>query len=162
MEFLTTVKEDSNDDAGTFVGARLTSDSVKNLSRWMKDEGIKKKIPNSKLHVTVILDKNKSFEYQPIKYDPPLEIDSTTYRLERFDTKEGKGALVLVFSSPEFEERHHKAKDEHSIEWDYLFYQPHITLSYDNDQEIEDIRKPQFPMFIDKEYVNPHNTEGHK
>jgi hypothetical protein len=153
VNFLTIVKEDSSDDTGTFVGARLTRDSVKDLSRWMKDEGIKKKVPNSKLHVTVILDKEKSFDHQPIKYDPPLEIDSTTYRLERFDTKDGKGALVLVFSSPEFEKRHHDAKDEHSIHWDYLYYQPHITLSYDNDQNIEDIRKPQFPVYIDKEYV---------
>ncbi len=158
MEFLTAVKEDSSDDTGTFVGARLTRDSIKNLVRWMKDEGIKKKVPSSKLHVTVILDKNKSFDYQPIKYDPPLEIDSTTYRLEKFDTNDGKGALVLVFSSPDFEKRHHSAKSEHSIEWDYLYYQPHVTLSYDNEQDIEDIRIPQFPIYIEKEYVEDHNN----
>lgn len=157
MKFLTIVEEGSSESTGTFVGARLTRDSIKNLSRWMKDEGIKKKVPNSKLHITVIIDKSKPFDYQPIKYDPPLEIDSTTYRLENFDTKEGKGALVLTFSSPEFEQRHHDIKNKHSIDWDYLYYQPHITLSYDNDQNIEDICKPQFPIYIDKEYVEETN-----
>jgi 2'-5' RNA ligase len=140
---------------GTFVGARLTRESERDLMQWMRDNGLRKRQPKARLHITVIGDKKKEFDWTPAKFEPPLEADKTTYKLERLG-EDGK-AVVLSFSVPELEKRHREGIKKHGITWDHSQYHPHITLSMDPTQlnDIERLLMPTFSLYVKNEYVQP-------
>jgi 2'-5' RNA ligase len=138
---------------GTFVGARLTRDSERKLMQWMRDNGLRKRQPKARLHITVIGDKDKEFDWTPAKFVPPLEAEKTTYKLERLG-KEGE-AVVLSFSVPELEKRHRDGIKKYGITWSHPQYHPHITLSMDPTElnDIERLLMPTFSIYVANEYV---------
>jgi len=150
MEFLETIRENDSSGPGKFVGARLTRDSERAIMRWMRDNGLRKKEPRARLHITVVGDKEQNFDWEPATFDPPLEIDSSTYKLEKFDD-----AIVLSFSVPELEKRHEAAVKKYGINWKYPTYQPHLTLSFDETglNNMDRLLKPTFPMYVSNEYA---------
>ena len=148
------------ESVGTFVGARVTRDSERKLTQWMRDNGLRKKEPQSRLHITVLSDKNTPFDWEPVKFDPPLEVNQNTYKLERLG-EDGK-ALVLSFACPELEKRHHEGREKHAIDWPHPTYHPHITLSMDPTKLNDDrkLRLPTFPIYVQTEYVQPYEFNG--
>lgn len=159
LEFLDTIREDDSSESGKFVGAKLTRDSERKLMHWMRENGLRKKEPRANLHITVVLDKNKDFDWNPAVFEPPLEIDAGSYKLERFGKDDD--TVVLSFSCSELEHRHEKAIKDHGIHWDHPTYQPHITLSKDP-KELNDLERtllPTFPLYIEKEYTEPFQKE---
>ena len=152
LEFLETIRENDSSEPGKFVGARLTRDSERAIMRWMRDNGLRKKEPRARLHITVVGDKEQNFPWHPATFDPPLEIDSSTYKLEKFGD-----AIVLSFSVPELEKRHEAAVKKYGINWKYPTYQPHLTLSFDETglNSIDRLLKPTFPMYVANEYAQP-------
>lgn len=155
LEFLEVIREDDSSEPGKFVGARLTRESEKQLMHWMRETGLRKKQPRKRLHITVIGDPTHDFDWIPATFDPPLEVDASSYKLKRFGGE--NECVVLVFSCPELEERHHKARKYHGIHWDHDHYQPHITISVDPTElnNIDDLLLPTFPLYIEKEYEQP-------
>jgi 2'-5' RNA ligase len=153
LEFLDTIRENDSSEPGKFVAARLTRDSERALMTWMRDNGLRKKEPRSRLHITIIGDKGQNFAWNPATFDPPLEIDSHTYKIEKF----GNGVIVLSFSVPELEQRHEQAIEKYGITWDHPTYQPHITLSVDPTglNNIERLLVPTFPLYVAHEYAQP-------
>ncbi len=154
LEFLETIREDeSTSGPGKFVGARLTRDSERAIMQWMRENGLRKKEPRARLHITVVGDKEQDFDWNPATFDPPLEIDPHTYSLEKF----GDDAIVLSFSVPELEKRHQAACDKHGIDWKHDTYQPHLTLSFDPTglNDMNRLLKPTFPMYVANEYAQP-------
>lgn len=153
LTFFGTIRENDSDGAGTFVGARLTRDSERDITRWMRDNGLRKKEPRARFHITVVGDKEHNFDWNPATFKPPLEIDPASYKIEKFD----HGSIVLSFSVPELEKRHEQAVEEHALHWDFPTYQPHLTLSYDPTDlnNVERLLTPTFPMYVANEYVQP-------
>ena len=154
LELLETFREDEvSSGPGKFVGARLTRDSERAIMQWMRDNGLRKKEPRARLHITVIGDADNDFPWNPATFEPPLEIDPHTYKLEKF----GDDALVLSFSVPELEKRHEAACSEHGIDWKHPTYQPHLTLSFDPKglNNMERLLKPTFPLYVASEYAQP-------
>lgn len=153
LAFLETIKED--DTGGTFVGARLTRDSERQLMHWMRENGLRKREPRARLHVTVIGDPNRQFDWNPATFEPPLETDAASYKLERFGGDDK--FVVLSFSCTELEKRHLMGRKKHGISWEFDHYQPHITLSEDPNKlnDLERLLLPRFPLFIQNEYVQP-------
>lgn len=135
--------------AGTFVGAKLTPETETRLLNWLERAGVENATPREDLHVTVVGHKTKEFPWTPKQFQP-LEIDPETVSLDIFG--DDKDTLVLRFDSPELEERHKWARDTFDIDWDYDEYKPHITLGKDTGVSPKDIPKPNFTLFIDKEY----------
>jgi hypothetical protein len=153
LEFLGTIRENAFNEPGKFVGARLTRDSERALMQWMRENGLRKKEPRARLHITVVGDKEQNFDWNPATFEPPLEIDPSSYKIEKFDD----GAIVLSFSVPELEKRHEWAIKQYGIQWKYPTYQPHITLSYDPTglNNTERLLTPTFPMYVANEYAQP-------
>jgi hypothetical protein len=153
-ELFTTLIEEHT--VGTFVGARMTRESEKLVADWMRDNGMRKKEPRSNFHITVLGDSDKSFPWHPATFEPHLEIDSDTYRLEKFDN----GAIVLAFSIPELEARHEQGCKDHGITWSFPTYQPHLTLSFDPTglNNMKRLVVPTFPIYVQGEYVEPWTT----
>lgn len=156
LEFLEVIREDDrSSEPGKFVGARLTRESERQLMHWMRETGLRKKQPRSRLHITVIGDPTRNFDWTPATFDPPLEVDASSYKLKRFGGE--NECVVLVFSCPELEARHHKARKEHGVHWDHEHYQPHITISVDPTglNNIDDLLLPTFPLYVKNEYEQP-------
>lgn len=152
--FLGAIREESSSVQGKFVGARFTRESEKKLMDWMRENHLRKKEPRARLHVTVIGDPQKDFDWNPATFEPPLEVDPRSYRLERF--KDGE-VLVLRFTVPELEKRHREGCEKHGITWKHPTYDPHVTLSFDPKGLNDDRRllTPTFPLYIQGEYVQP-------
>lgn len=159
LEFFAALKREKspNEVEGKFIGARLDRASEDKLIQWMKDNGIKSPTPKASLHITVIIS-NKDFPWEDMTYSPKLEINPSSYKLAKFG--EDKDILVLKFDQPDLEKRHHSAKEEHKIDWDFSVYEPHITISDNPDNDIDRILLPTFPMFISHEYNNPNPNES--
>ena len=153
LEFFGIIRENESNGTGKFVGARLTRDSERDITRWMRDNGLRKKEPRARMHITVIGDKEYNFPWNPATFSPPLEIDPSSYKIQKFD----HGSIVLSFSVPELEKRHEQAIKDHAIQWDFPTYQPHITLSYDptSMNNIERLLLPTFPLYVSHEYEQP-------
>lgn len=153
LEFFGIIRENDSSNTGTFVGARLTRDSERAIMRWMRDNGLRKKEPRARFHITVVGDKERSFDWNPATFDPPLEVDPSSYKIEKFD----EGSIVLTFSVPELEKRHEQAIEKYGINWKFPTYQPHLTLSYDPTElnNIERLLRPTFPIYIANEYAQP-------
>ena len=153
LEFLDSIRENDSSGPGKFVGARLTRDSERAVMQWMRDNGLRKKEPRARLHITVIGSPDQNFDWNPATFDPPLEIDPHTYKLEKF----GDDAIVLSFSVPELEKRHEAGCEKHGIEWKHPTYQPHLTLAFDPTglNSMERLLKPTFPLYVASEYAQP-------
>lgn len=156
VEFIASIEGENDEPKGTFIGAKLTSDSNNLLKKWMDDNQIKKAYPKKKFHVTVAMDKNRDLSWNPATFTPTLEIDPGSYKIKKFND-----FLVLSFSCPELEKRHDKAIKMHNINWDFDSYQPHITFSKDPNSlnDMEKILLPTFPIHINNEYVEPFNSD---
>ena len=153
LEFLGIIRENDSSGTGTFVGARLTRDSERAIMRWMRDNGLRKKEPRARFHITVVGDKERSFDWNPATFDPPLEVDPSSYKINKFD----EGSIVLTFSVPELEKRHEQAVEKYGINWKFPTYQPHLTLSYDPTDlnNIDRLLRPTFPIYVANEYAQP-------
>lgn len=138
---------------GTFVGARLDTESEDKLVNWLQKTGLQNTEPRENIHITIIGDKKRQFPWKPRKY-APLEIDPSTMSIDLFGEDEYK-ALVLRFESPELEERHLWGKDTYGIDWKFPEYNPHITLGYDTGVEPGRVPIPDFPLFVAGEYAQP-------
>lgn len=151
LEFFSALKrEPSENEVGTFVGARLDRSSEDKLIHWMKENGIKTPTPKARLHITVIRSADKEFPWEDMTYTPKLEINPSSYKLAKFG--EDNDTLVLKFEQPALEKRHSDAREEHKIDWEFPQYEPHITLSNNEENDIEGMLLPSFPLFISKEY----------
>lgn len=151
LEFYAVTEDDSK--TGTFVGAKLSPDTEKDILDWYDRVGMENPEPREDLHITLIGDKKREFPWDCQEY-PPLEIDPSTFSLEEFGDEEDK-ALVLRFESPELEERHWWGRETHNIDWKFPVYKPHITLGYDTGLNPEDLPMPDFPLIITGEFTTP-------
>ena len=155
VEFFSALRrEPSKNEVGTYVGARLDRASEDKLIHWMKENGIKSPTPKARLHITVISSHDQAFPWEDMTYSPKLEIDPSSFQLAQFGENEDK--LVLKFNQSDLEKRHHDAREEHKIDWDFPQYEPHITLSDNPDNDLDKILLPSFPIFISNEYNQPH------
>ena len=136
---------------GTFVGVRLTSRSIAQLQGWMDQNLLDHAEPAETLHTTLVISKDKPIAIHPLKYDPVVLIDPSTYEIELFG--DDKDVMVLSFDSEFLQARHMQLRQKYNLSWDFPEYNPHITLSY-TPQEIQtDLEPPTFEIELEREYV---------
>lgn len=129
---------------GTFIGIKLTDDSNEQLENWCEENNIN----YEPFHVTLILDEHQKIPYIPVRYDPPLTLNSKTYKFDIFED-----ALVLLFDSAKLSKKHLMLRDKYNIKWDFDEYRPHITLDYEWDAKKSNrIQLPDFPIKLSHEY----------
>lgn len=110
--------------------------SVKNwkdIIKWAKDQGIADLIKERDLHVTVAFSKEKVnwWDFTPNKKD--VVVDLKNAKVEKL-----WDALVMKFQSKDLEKDWKKYVDG-GASWDYETYMPHISVSYNKDQDISKV-----------------------
>lgn len=140
-------------DAGLYVYRPLTPESANRLHTWATEIGLPNVVPAELMHVTQVHSKQAVDGLEPLStlLDVPEQ--------PRFLASLGdKGALVLFIGGKELHERFAAAKAA-GAEWDFPFYRPHITLSYDagpNDQWPM-MDGPAFPLQLGPEVFQASN-----
>lgn len=152
IEFLTITK---GEPTGTFIGVCPTQKTCLALIDWMRDNGITDPVDAKDLHCTLLLDKEKSIPWSNREYSPTLVINPHTYQLDEMG-----GALVLIFDSPELQERHQWGREEYCIDWKYPEYITHVTLSYRPNKSACDLTPPAFPLEFSHEFHQIHGADG--
>lgn len=141
------------EEEGTFVGLRLSPQTVTNLQKWMRENDINQPVPPEEMHVTLVLSRDKKFDWFEHTYDKPLKIQPDSFSLELFG--EDKNVLVLKFECDELRRKHMAAREEFGIEWNFDDYCPHVTLSHDVEKQCDDLEPPKFPLVLINEYTEP-------
>lgn len=129
--------------------------NAKEIIAHFKGRGFKTTLPADDLHVTV------AYSRQPVDWiavgeswsgsdrDGNLEVSPGGARvMERFgqDSK----AVVMVFASSDLRWRHETIKEK-GASWDWDDYQPHITLSYEFDGDIDQVEPWQGRILLGPE-----------
>ena len=132
---------------GTYAAVRFDNETVKNLKRYVKENGIPN--PNTDWHTTLLYSRKHLVNYKPTKKYATM-MEGVAKDFELYD--DGK-VLALNFSCPPLYQRHHKLMLEHGATYDYDQYRPHVTLSYDaSNVNIDELPEIDFPIRIVGEY----------
>lgn len=97
------------------------------LIRWATDQGFKTTLNPKDIHVT-IAHSSKKVDWRKIQD----ELDNLVIQGGKREIKPlgDKGAVVLMFESPELNKRW-KDIVKSGASWDYLHYNPHVSITYD-------------------------------
>lgn len=139
---------------GQFVGVKFSPRTVAKLVEWCKANDVPNREDAANYHTTVILSRARKFKYDPLRWNPPLRVEPTSFKLDLFGPNKDK--LVLTYDCAELDARHWAARVEHKLSWDFPEYIPHITLCNFEHAFQGDISKlpvPDFPLEIVAEYV---------
>lgn len=138
--------------ANLYVSRPLTAGSAQRLHDWAVAQGITNPVPPELMHVTQVRSTAEVEGLEPLS----TLVDAGTNRWLAQLGKER--CLVMHFSSPELTARFLEAKAA-GASWDFDFYRPHITLSYDagavNDFMMLDA--PDFPIQLGPEEFKANN-----
>lgn len=153
---LQTLNENKNPHKGTYVGVKLSSESVKEVMRGIKEIGIPNPVNESSMHITVIYSRKHLPDFEPrgkLKLDEEVLVD----KLDTFPQQTGEGkVLVLKLKAPTLVARHEAIMKEHKATYDFDEYIPHVTLSYDcgdfDPKSVENLEKYFYQLFVDEEY----------
>jgi hypothetical protein len=139
---------------GVYGSFKLTEDSTKKLSEWIKDNNVIEPVEDEDFHITTTYS----------KVDPEQEIIPSEKNNIRLDHKEfsiatyGR-ALVIEVESKDLETIHKSAIDS-GASYDYETYKPHITISYNaeaNENIIPLLFPPDFDIVLSHEEVESLN-----
>ena len=141
---------------GVYGSFKLTEDSTKKLSEWIKDNNVIEPVEDEDFHITTTYS----------KVDPEQEIIPSEKNNIRLDHKEFSIAtyglaLVIEVESKDLETIHKSAIDS-GASYDYETYKPHITISYNaeaNENIIPLIFPPDFDIVLSHEEVEPLKEE---
>lgn len=139
---------------GTYAGVRFSPTTVENLSKFIEDNNIPNPVPPSKFHTTLLYSRKHLPNFKP-KGNLDKPIYGKPKKLEAWNTRDGKNALVLTFKCKALEDRHSELMDQHDATYDFPTYKTHVTLSYDigDDFSIDSISASSIDeLEIDKEY----------
>lgn len=145
---------------GLYVGVKYAPESVISLATYCKVLGLKNPIEPDDIHTTVVYSRSMPTRgmYIAQGYIDPQKVTGP-FRPQLFG--ENKDTLVLVFSSPYLTNRH-RYSEYLGCQYDFPDYLPHITLSYDsNEEELERAKAFPFigPVYIIEEYAEPINKD---
>lgn len=113
-------------------------------------QGFNSTIPAEEMHVTIVYSRDP-VDWMKVgsSWDSTIEVPMGGPRLmEQFDG----GAKVLLFYCQEVQWRHEWATEIAEASWDYDEYQPHITISYSEDNpSVEDVEPYQGEIVLGPE-----------
>ena len=128
---------------GTYAAVRFDAESKKRVTDFAKSIGVEC-LPMEDMHCTIIYSTkgDPSFKARG-KLDKPMEMKGKS--LTVFNQRNGKKALVLLLDCPEIEARHEELMSTHDFVYDFPQYQPHISLNYDFQGNLEDLKDAKLP-----------------
>lgn len=138
---------------GTYMSAKLSQKSQKQLDDWVSKNNIPNPADPSQYHTTIIYSRKGVPE--ATQYDLQLPINAKIKEWKIFPTQTGARCLVAIVDSPEIEQHHMNIRKQYGATHDYPDYHPHVTVSYDygNGSVPSDI--PVFPIEFDSREIKP-------
>ena len=143
---------------GTYAGVRVLEPSNSLITKFVNEH----KIPISTMkmekrrHVTLIYSRT----FFPLVASPEITHRAQVISYDLFDLNaknpNGKKCLVMKLSAPSLYTRHNTIMSVYpQATYDFPFYQPHITLSYDIDAAFDVNALPLFQdeILLGEEYV---------
>lgn len=123
------------------------------IIEWAKSQGFEHLMDPSEFHATIVFSK-EPFDYSNISLqNNKLVVNNTKDR--KVEHLGDKGAIVLKFFSETLHNRWQEFRNE-GASWDYDSYQPHVTLSYeDNAVNVEEVEPFKGKLIFGKEIGNP-------
>lgn len=138
--------------SGTYVGVKLDDESCDRLKKLCKELGVPNRVPRDKLHSTIIYSRKHVPDLKADNSSYPIE--ATSIKLDIFDTKDKKRALVLKIKCKELVKKHNNIMSEYDATYDYDEYIPHVTISYNcGDFNISDFKGELPTVTFSSEYV---------
>lgn len=117
---------------GTYIAATPTEESLDSLEKLQKRLGIKNPVSRDEMHCTIIYSLRGDPNVRP--YNKGWTAEASGLRL----LGENKNCLVLELESEDLQRRHEQLK-YNGLTHTFDEYIPHITLSYEyEDEEIDD------------------------
>jgi uncharacterized protein len=143
----TKTKATAQDAAPRSLYVRRDVVNAKEIHRWAVSQGLKEVTPAEELHVTIVYSKT-AVDWFAVgsSWEDKVEIVGGPRLVERFPG----GPVVLLIPMSSLKWRH-REMIEAGATTDYPDYQPHITLSYDTEQDISKILPYQGPIVLGPE-----------
>lgn len=143
-------------EPGTYVGARFTSETNEGLRRYQEKFRIPNPLSADKFHTTI------SYSRVPIEWEPREDLQDDPSAevvaggLTVFESrKDSTRCLVLLLDSDYLQERFDTAIEAGATH-DFPDYKPHITLSYDiGTLDIKRLPVPEVELVLSHEYAEP-------
>lgn len=142
-------------DVGTYVAVTYTDESIQDIMQFARSLNVPS-ISKTQIHTTVIFSRTKAVGLTASQEGLPATV--TGQKLHKFDSPNGKTALVLLLDAPILKARHDYIMKEYNTTYDFDEYLPHITLSYDcADFDIDACDCVLPTVTIESEYVEDLN-----
>lgn len=114
--------------------------------------------PSEKLHCTVLYSR-KPVDIQDSDFELPYE--GIGDEVSCFPQQDGKKCVVLKISSLRIPVLHHTLRRVYGATHDYPTYEPHVTLVYDYEGDVESRGNPFLPIVFDRHVIKPIDEKAH-
>lgn len=114
-----------------YVSRSVTN--AKDIIKWAKAQGIKDLIKADEMHVTIAFSKKKVVWSKLTADDSSMEISLENAKVQKLGD-----AIVIKFANKDLKAGWKKYIDA-GASWDFETYQPHISVSYNADQDISKV-----------------------
>ena len=132
MEPAETMKASEKTEKKTLYTSRKVTNGSDILER-AKNQGIKDLVNKNDLHVTIAFSKKKMNRSDLVVDSEKMDFDLQDAKLEKLGD-----AIVIKFTNKQLKAGWQKYIDL-GASWDYETYMPHISVSYNNDQDISNM-----------------------
>lgn len=137
---------------GTYMAAKVTDFSVKDLTKFFNKLGI---VCESNLHTTILY----SRVAVEVETDPKQIYLAWPKHYSLFTSNDKQNVLVIELQSDKLVKRHQDIMDTTKATYDWDEYKPHITIMYGFEGGIENLPLPDFPILLSNEYTEELNLD---
>jgi len=123
--------------------------NAQDLADWAESQGFEDITPPNEMHVTV------AYSRTPVAYESDDEVLSVSS--DNFTHMSILGNAIALFFNSEILQARWQSLIDSGASWDFEYYTPHISISYNNGQliELDKIVLPTFDIELCGEYAEP-------
>lgn len=138
---------------GAYIKLTYNYDSMVKLYEYIINQNIPNKVTIDDIHTTLLYTKRQLDEYIPSNKLKGIKVDPVKF--EVWKTYEGLNCLVLIIDNKEINLLHNHITKKHNGKHIHNQFIPHITLSYNINQDFEcnKLPLPDFDLIIDNEIM---------
>jgi 2'-5' RNA ligase len=120
---------------GTYIGVRFDDDTKKRITNLIKKLKLKNPVPEDSLHSTLIYSDKKVLNGFSPKSKIQYKAIPKAFSLFNNSENYGKKCLVIELDCEDLQSRHSDLVNQYDVEETFPDYRPHITLTYDYDEQ---------------------------
>lgn len=128
---------EESDDSGIYAAAKFSQDTVEALSKAITNLQIPNPTPDDEFHCTIIYSETSVSELwgEVKEFDPPLTATPDKFHFFESASNGTQCLVILLKDCPELHEMHESMVNDYGAVYAFDEYMPHVTLSYDYDNQ---------------------------